>query len=77
VSDPAIDFIFHLLAFGKDGLERFLAHYEEAGGQTWPTMQRHIGERLSAFPVKYAMFALTSGQDEHLEAVRPQLGVDV
>jgi macrolide phosphotransferase len=35
VSDPAIDFVFHLLAFGEDGLERLMAEYEEAGGRTW------------------------------------------
>jgi macrolide phosphotransferase len=77
VSDPAIDFVFHLLGFGKDGLERLLAEYEEAGGRTWPSMRGHIAERLSAFPVKYALYALTSGQDEHLDAVRAQLGVAV
>ena len=54
VSDPAIDFVCHLLVFGEDGLERLLADYEEAGGRTWPGMRGHIGERLSAFPVKYA-----------------------
>jgi macrolide phosphotransferase len=77
VSDPAIDFEFHLLGFGEDGLKRLLAEYEEAGGRTWPSMRDHIGERLSAFPVKYALFALTSGQDMHLDAVKAQLGVDV
>lgn len=76
VSDPAIDFVYHLLGFGADGLERLLTKYEEAGGQTWPGMRSHIGERLSASPVTYALFALMSGQDEHLDAARAQLGVD-
>jgi macrolide phosphotransferase len=76
VSDPAIDFIFHLMGFGEPGLERLLAGYEEAGGRTWPGIRGHIAERLAAFPIKYALFALTSGQDEHLDAIRTQLGVD-
>ncbi|APW59707.1 hypothetical protein BSF38_01138 [Paludisphaera borealis] len=77
VSDPAIDFVFHLMAFGEPGLDRLLTEYEEAGGRTWPSIRGHIAERLSAFPVKYALFALMSGLDEHLDAVRPQLGLDV
>ncbi len=76
VSDPAIDFIFHLMGFGAEGLERLIAEYEAAGGRTWPGLRHHVGERLAAFPVKYALFALTSGQDEHLATVRMQLGVD-
>ncbi|SIO56559.1 macrolide phosphotransferase [Singulisphaera sp. GP187] len=76
VSDPAIDFIFHLMGFGEPGLERLLNEYEAAGGRTWPGIRRHIGERLAAFPIKYALFALLSGADEHLAAVRTQLGVD-
>ncbi|WZO96664.1 macrolide 2'-phosphotransferase [Isosphaeraceae bacterium EP7] len=76
VNDPSIDFIFHLMGFGEEGLDRLLAVYDQAGGRTWPGMHGHIGERLSAFPIKYALFALTSGQDEHLDAVRSQLGVD-
>lgn len=76
VSDPTIDFTGHLLAFGEEGLGRLLADYEAAGGRTWPGMRRQIGERLSASPVKYALFALMSGLDEHLDAARAQLGVD-
>lgn len=75
VSDPSIDFIFHLMGFGEDGLERLLADYEAAGGRTWPGMREQIRERLSAFPIKFGLFALTSGEDEMLEAARAQLGV--
>ncbi|MBN9522941.1 macrolide 2'-phosphotransferase [bacterium] len=76
VSDPTIDFTGHLMAFGRDGLDRLLADYEEAGGRTWPGVRRHTEERLSAFPVKYALFALASGTDEHLDAAKAQLGLD-
>jgi macrolide phosphotransferase len=76
VSDPAIDFVFHLMAFGEPGLDRLLTIYEEAGGRTWPGIRSHVAERLAAFPVKYALFALTSGEAEHLQAARAQLGLD-
>jgi macrolide phosphotransferase len=76
VSDPSIDFIFHLMGFGESGLDLLIAEYESAGGKTWPGLRRQAEERLAAFPVKYALFALKSGQDEHLAAVREQLGLD-
>lgn len=76
VSDPAIDFIFHLMGFDEPGLERLLNEYEAAGGRTWPGLRHHAGERLAAFPIKYALFALVSGQDEHLAAAKAQLGLD-
>jgi macrolide phosphotransferase len=75
VGDPSADSVFHLMGFGEEGLGRLLAEYEAAGGKTWPGMRRHIGERLSASPVKYALFALASGLDEHLAAARAQLGL--
>jgi len=76
VSDPAIDFVFHLMAFGEAGLDRLLAVYEAASGRTWPGIRSHVAERLAAFPVKYALFALTSGEAEHLQAARVQLELD-
>ncbi len=76
VGDPAVDFVFHLLGFGEPGLDRLLAEYEQAGGRTWPGLRGHVAERLAAFPIKYALFALTSGLDEHLAAARAQLGLD-
>jgi macrolide phosphotransferase len=77
VSDPSIDFVFHLLGFGEAGLDRLLVEYEEAGGRTWPGFRGHVSERLSAFPVKYGLFALATGQDDHLDAARLQLGLEV
>lgn len=76
VGDPSIDFVFHLMGFGAEGLDRLLAEYEAAGGRTWPGIRAQVGERLAAFPIKYALFALTSGLDEHLAAVRPLLGLE-
>jgi macrolide phosphotransferase len=76
VADPAMDFVFHLMGFGESGLDQLLTEYEAAGGRTWSGMRRHIGERLSAVPVKYALFALTTASDEHLAAARVQLGAE-
>ncbi|MHC5537164.1 macrolide 2'-phosphotransferase [Singulisphaera rosea] len=75
VSDPSIDFIFHLMGFGEEGLDRLLAEYEAAEGRIWPGMRSQIKERLSAFPIKFGLFALTSGDAGMLEAAKAQLGV--
>lgn len=73
VGDPAVDFIFHLKAFEVEGLERLIAAYEQAGGRVWPRMKEHVSELLAAFPAKYALFALTTGNEEHLTAARAWL----
>lgn len=73
VDDPSIDFCGHLTAFGPAGLEQLVAGYQRAGGRSWPAMIRHIIERTATAPLKYALFALESGDPRHLEAVREQL----
>ncbi len=73
VNDPSIDFCGHLTAFGPAGLEQLVADYQRAGGRNWPAMVRHITERAATSPIKYALFALESGDPRHLDAVREQL----
>lgn len=73
VNDPSIDFNSHLLLFGESGLADLIHHYESAGGRVWPGMASHVAERLAAYPIKYALFALESGESAHLEAVQSQL----
>lgn len=73
INDPAIDFSAHLLLFDEAGLAGLIRHYEAAGGRVWPRMAHHIAERLSFSPVKYALFALRSGEAVHLDAARAQL----
>lgn len=75
VADSSVDFVFHLMALGEAGLERLLGEYEAVGGRTWPGLRGHVAERLSAVPVKYALFALAIGSDEHLAAAKTQLEV--
>jgi macrolide phosphotransferase len=73
VNDPAIDFNSQLLLLGEAGLTSLIHHYEAAGGRIWPNMARHVAERLAAYPIKYALFALESGEQIHMEAVQAQL----
>lgn len=73
ISDPSIDFTSHLLLFGEGGLESLIHYYETAGGRTWSRMAHHTKERLSLTPIRYALFALESGEQAHMAAARSQL----
>lgn len=73
LADPAFDFMLHLLGFGAASLDALIADYAACGGRTWPQMAKHIGERLAAYPVQYALFALDSGDPVHLAQVRERL----
>ncbi|MGQ5490742.1 macrolide 2'-phosphotransferase [Thauera sp. ZXT1-4] len=74
ISDPSIDFAGHLAAFSPESLERLVAAYELAGGRTWPAMVEHIRERHAASPIKYGIFAISTGNEQHLAAAKFQLG---
>lgn len=74
VSDPAIDFAGHISAFGQESLKELISRYSESGGQTWNGMFEHIVERNAAAPLNYAIFALDTKNDTHLQAVKAQLG---
>lgn len=73
IDDPAIDFAAHLMLFGEAGLALALDHYERAGGVVWPGMAAHIAQRQAASAIRYALFALQTGDAAHLDAVRRQL----
>ncbi|EDJ0759326.1 phosphotransferase [Escherichia coli] len=73
VDDPAIDMAAHLMVFGEEGLAKLLLTYEAAGGRVWPRLAHHIAERLAFGAVTYALFALDSGNEEHLAAAKAQL----
>lgn len=74
ISDPSIDFTGHLAAFSPESLERLVTAYGLAGGHTWPTMVEHIKERHAASPIKYGIFAIDTGNPQHLAAAKAQLG---
>lgn len=73
LADPAFDFMLHLLGFGAANLDALIEDYAAAGGRVWPQMARHVAERLAAYPVQYALFALDSGDAAHLAQVRERL----
>ncbi|MBX0334230.1 macrolide 2'-phosphotransferase [Pontibacter sp. HSC-14F20] len=75
VSDPAIDFVALLAAFGEDFLKRVLTAYEQAGGQIWPRMLEHVQQRHGAYGVNIGLFVLESGTDDYLQMAKDALGL--
>ncbi len=73
VDDPAIDMVSHLMVFGEAGLQKLLRDYEAAGGRLWPRIAEQVAERMAAYPVGYAIFALETGDAGHLAAAKAQL----
>ncbi|MFC4102483.1 macrolide 2'-phosphotransferase [Paenibacillus xanthanilyticus] len=76
VADPATDFTIYHALFGDEGLDDLLKRYEQAGGRVWPRMQEHIVERMAAYPVLIALFAMKSGLEEYKVMARNALGVN-
>jgi macrolide phosphotransferase len=74
VGDPAIDFAGHLATFSPESLAQLVAAYERIGGRTWPAMVEHIKERHAASPIKYGIFAISTGDAQHFAAAKAQLG---
>lgn len=76
VGDPSIDFAGHLPAFGAESLKQLVDAYESAGGRIWPGMVEHINERYAvASPIRYGVFAIATGDEQHVAAARAQLEV--
>lgn len=75
IGDSSIDFAGHLTAFGSESLKTLIAAYADAGGRTWPMMREQIEARSSASGIRYGIFALQTGSEEHLAAARALLGL--
>lgn len=75
VGDPAADFVFQYM-MGLEVFEQTVAAYEAAGGAKHPMFAERCARLTSASALNYALFALTSGEPEHLEAARTQLQPD-
>lgn len=75
ITDPSIDFVGHLAVFGEESLEKLVSSYVLSGGRDWPGMIEQIKARHVASPLRYAIFALNTGSEEHLAAAKTQLGV--
>lgn len=54
--DAALDFIFHYLGFGQQGLSDLLDAYARAGGHVYEGMQEHIIGLWEAYPLRQAFF---------------------
>lgn len=64
VADVSVDFMSHYLLFGKDGLQRLINAYDNAGGKTWSRMDEHIVELLTTSGITVAEYAQVSGIKE-------------
>jgi macrolide phosphotransferase len=74
VTDPSIDFVGHLAALSPESLETLVSAYARRGGRVWPGMIRQIKARLVASPLRYALYAIQTGNPGHLAAAKSQLG---
>ncbi|ERN53747.1 macrolide 2'-phosphotransferase [Alkalihalophilus marmarensis] len=71
IGDVSIDFMSHQMLFGKEGLQKILAAYDNAGGRTWSKMEEHITELLTTSGITVAEYAEVSGLKEmHETAVQ-------
>ena len=75
VGDPSTDFSGHVSAFGEESLKELIANYKDLGGKVWDHLFEQAVERHAAAPLNYAVFALETNMEEHIEAVKPQLGL--
>ncbi|HSI74919.1 MAG TPA: macrolide 2'-phosphotransferase [Lunatimonas sp.] len=75
VSDPAMDFSGHCAVFGEESLKTLIREYEVLGGKTWDKLYEQARERHAASPLNYAFFAITTQNDDHLQAAKMQLGL--
>lgn len=73
VGDPAQDLMFHHATASPEAFEQTLVQYRERGGRTWPGLEQHCSAMFSAAPVRYGIYALETGESEHLEAAAAQL----
>jgi aminoglycoside phosphotransferase (APT) family kinase protein len=73
VTDPSVDLAMFHGCFGAPVLDALLAHFERAGGRTWPKLRAHAAERWSAFAVAAAEFAIKTNDDGVLAHAKAHL----
>ncbi|MCC2335409.1 macrolide 2'-phosphotransferase [Cellulomonas wangsupingiae] len=76
VDDPARDFSAQYGAGGEEMLRVSLAAYEEAGGRVHAGLAAQARHLWEAFPVVYALFALTTRAEKDMEAAAAMLDPD-
>jgi len=73
IGDPSMDFSGHIAVFGEESLKELISIYEKLGGKVWNHMLEQTVERHAAAPLAYAMFAINTNSNEHIEAAKAQL----
>lgn len=73
IGDPSLDFAGHYIGLGEKHLDKTIDVYKKMGGKTWTRMKEHIIHRASVSPLKFAIFALSTKNEEHLRSAREQL----
>jgi macrolide phosphotransferase len=75
VNDIAIDFSGQVQVFGEEGLKSLIEEYRRQGGETPTFLFEQAVERAAAAPLAYGYFALTTGDEQHIQGAKAQLGV--
>lgn len=70
VNDPSIDFSLYFAAAGRQSMEDLIRQYGEKGGRTWPRMADQAEMYYWASPVRFAAYAMRSGDLGHLMNVK-------
>lgn len=70
VTDAATDFTLYFAAAGREALEDLIARYEKAGGETWARMADQAEMYYWASPVRFASYAMKTGDVSHLLNVK-------
>jgi macrolide phosphotransferase len=77
VDDPARALSAQYGAAGEEMLQAALAAYEKAGGHVHPGMAAQARHLWDAFPIGYALFALTTREDTDLSAAAAMLNPEI
>lgn len=73
LGDPVKDLVFQANFAPPEAFATFLEAYQEAGGSTWPGLERHCAHLHSFTPVNYGLYALVTGEEEHRTAAQALL----
>lgn len=74
IGDPARDFMFHHASVSARTFDATVKRYVDNGGRVWPKFAEHCAELFSTSPVELGLYALQTGDSDHLEAAKAQLG---
>ncbi len=75
MGDPSVDFSGHIGVFGEQSLRDLIYWYKRFGGKVWENLFEQSVERYSASPLNYAIFAIKTNMNEHINAAKGQLGL--